>query len=108
MRGRVASDGREAMLPLTVIGSSGILAEVEATVDTGFTGSLCLPPDVVHYLSVPFIGRGVAVLADGQSGLAPRGNKRARRWLARNPHGRLPPVQHIRNSHPRVADPLRG
>ena len=54
MRGRVASDGREAMLPLTVIGSSGILAEVEATVDTG---SLCLPPDVVRYLSVPFIGR---------------------------------------------------
>ena len=64
MRGRVASDGREAMLPLTVIGSSGILAEVEATVDTG---SLCLPPDVVRYLSVPFIGRGVAVLADGST-----------------------------------------
>jgi clan AA aspartic protease len=67
MRGRVATDGREAMLPLTVIGSSGILAEVEATVDTGFTGSLCLPPDVVRYLSVPFIGRGVAVLADGST-----------------------------------------
>jgi predicted aspartyl protease len=67
MRGRVASDGREAMLPLTVIGSSGILAEVEATVDTGFTGSLCLPPDVVRYLSVPFIGRGVAMLADGST-----------------------------------------
>src|SRR5687768_2839569 len=67
MRGRVASDGREAMLPLTVIGSSGILAEVEATVDTGSTGSLCLPPDVVRYLSVPFIGRGVAVLADGST-----------------------------------------
>jgi predicted aspartyl protease len=64
MRGRVTSDGREAMLPLTVIGSSGILAEVEATVDTG---SLCLPPDVVRYLSVPFIGRGVAVLADGST-----------------------------------------
>ena len=67
MRGRVASDGREAMLPLRVIGSSGMLAEVGATVDTGFTGSLCLPPDVVRYLSVPFIGRGVAVLADGST-----------------------------------------
>ena len=39
----------------------------QATVDTGFTGSLCLPPDVVRYLSVPFIGRGVAVLADGST-----------------------------------------
>jgi predicted aspartyl protease len=63
MRGRVDGDGREAILPLTVIGRSGVRAEVEATVDTGFTGSLCLPPDVVRSLSVPFVGRGVAVLA---------------------------------------------
>jgi hypothetical protein len=40
MRGRVASDGREAMLPLTVIGSSGILAEVEDTVEVSPDGEV--------------------------------------------------------------------
>ena len=67
MRGRVDGGGREAILPLTVIGRSGVRAEVEATVDTGFTGSLCLPLDIVRSLSVPFVGRGVAVLADGST-----------------------------------------
>jgi clan AA aspartic protease len=67
MRGRVSDDGREAILLLTVIGRSGVRAEVEAAVDTGFTGSLCLPLDIVRSLSVPFVGRGVAVLADGST-----------------------------------------
>ena len=67
MRGRVSDDGREALLLLTVIGRSGVRAEVEAAVDTGFTGSLCLPLDIVRSLSVPFVGRGVAVLADGST-----------------------------------------
>ncbi|CAN5144237.1 clan AA aspartic protease [soil metagenome] len=67
MRGRVDGGGREATLPLTVIGRSGVRAEVEATVDTGFTGSMCLPLDVVQSLSVPFVGQGVAVLADGST-----------------------------------------
>jgi clan AA aspartic protease len=67
MRGRVADDGREAILPLTVIGRSGVRTEIEAAVDTGFTGSLCLPLDIVRSLSAPFLGRGVAVLADGST-----------------------------------------
>ena len=67
MRGRVDGDGREATLLLTVIGGSGVRVEFEATVDTGFTGSLCLPLGVVRSLSMPFVGRGVAVLADGRT-----------------------------------------
>jgi clan AA aspartic protease len=67
MRGRVDGEGREATLLLTVIGGSGVRVEVEATVDTGFTGSLCLPLDVARALSMPFVGRGVAVLADGST-----------------------------------------
>jgi clan AA aspartic protease len=67
MRGRVDGEGREATLLLTVIGGSGVRVEVEATVDTGFTGSLCLPLDIVRSLSAPFVGRGVAVLADGST-----------------------------------------
>jgi clan AA aspartic protease len=67
MQGRVDGAGREATLPLTVIGRYGVRAEVQATVDTGFTGSMCLPLDVVRSLSAPFVGRGVAVLADGST-----------------------------------------
>jgi clan AA aspartic protease len=67
MRGRVDGDGREATLLLTVIGGSGVRVEFEATVDTGFTSSLCLPLGVVRSLSMPFVGRGVAVLADGRT-----------------------------------------
>lgn len=67
MHGRVSDDGREAILPLTIIGRSGVRAEVGAAVDTGFTGSLCLPLDIVRSLSAPFVGRGAAVLADGST-----------------------------------------
>ena len=67
MRGRVDGGGQEAILPLTVIGRFGSRAEIQAAVDTGFTGSLCLPLDIVRSLSVPFVGRGVAVLADGST-----------------------------------------
>ena len=67
MRGWVDGSGREAILPLTVIGRSGVPTEVETTVDTGFTGSLCLPLDIVRSLSAPFVGRGMAVLADGST-----------------------------------------
>jgi predicted aspartyl protease len=56
MRGRADDDGREAILPLTAIGRSGVRAEVEAALDTGFTGSLCLPPDIVRSLSAPLVG----------------------------------------------------
>src|SRR5207248_4244284 len=40
--------------------------ETEAVVDTGFTGSLSLPPPVISVLNPPFRRRGRAVLADGR------------------------------------------
>jgi clan AA aspartic protease len=87
MRGRVDEGGREAILPLRVIGRSGVRTEVEAVVDTGFTGSLCLPPEIVRSLSMPFVGRGVAVLADGST--VETSYHRARiLW-----HGRERPIQ---------------
>lgn len=68
MRGHVDGGAREALLPLRLLGRFGGRAEeVEATVDTGFTGALCLPPDLVRSLSLPLVGRGVAVLADGSA-----------------------------------------
>ena len=68
MHGSVDPGAREAALALQVLGTAGDrVEEVDATVDTGFTGALCLPPDVVRSLSLPLVGRGVAVLADGRA-----------------------------------------
>lgn len=69
MLGRVDSGAHGAVLPVRVLGAAGrrSLAEVDATVDTGFTGGLCLSPDLVGSLSLPLVGKGVAVLADGRA-----------------------------------------
>lgn len=67
MRGRVGEGAREALLTLSVSGPSGKRAELEAVVDTGFTGALCLPPETISDLRLPFVGRGAAVLADGRA-----------------------------------------
>ena len=67
MRGHVDAGAREAVLTLRLLGATGDRAEVDATVDTGFTGALCLSPDLVRSLSLPLAGRGIAVLADGHT-----------------------------------------
>lgn len=55
----------EAVLPLTVQGSGGRSREVEAVIDTGFSGFLTLPSALVAALGLAFDGVGWAVLADG-------------------------------------------
>ena len=55
----------EAVLPLTVQGSGGRSREVEAVIDTGFSGFLTLPAALVAALGLAFDGVGWAVLADG-------------------------------------------
>ena len=66
MRGRVVADGHEAVIGLQVSGrDSGLIADVEAVIDTGFTGHLTLPPDVVRSLSLPERGFVDVELADG-------------------------------------------
>lgn len=66
MRGRVVSDGREAVIAITVPGgfTNGVV-EVEAVIDTGFTGHLTLPPEVVRSLSLLRQGFVEVELADG-------------------------------------------
>jgi clan AA aspartic protease len=56
---------REAIVRLVVIGPQGRKREIEAVLDTGYTGSLTLPAAVVSDLDLPFRGRGSAVLGDG-------------------------------------------
>ncbi len=68
MRGRVVSGGREAVIPLEIMGSSGDAHdEIEAVIDTGFTGHLTLPPETVRSLSLTARGFVEANLADGST-----------------------------------------
>lgn len=56
---------REAVIRLPVLGPGGQNQEIEAIVDTGFNGSLSLPPALIAMLGLPFRRRGRAILADG-------------------------------------------
>jgi clan AA aspartic protease len=62
------NDYREAIVRLTVLGPQA-QEEVEAIVDTGFSGFLTLPVSLVATLDLPFRRQGRAVLADGSETL---------------------------------------
>jgi clan AA aspartic protease len=55
----------EALVRLTVRGPGGQEQEIEAVIDTGFDGSLSLPPPRIAALGLPWRRRGRALLADG-------------------------------------------
>lgn len=57
--------GREALVPLTLLGPDGRRTSITAVVDTGFTGHLVLPSEVVEELSLPLRGSRDSFLADG-------------------------------------------
>jgi clan AA aspartic protease len=55
----------ESILRLTIIGSDRREAEVDAVIDTGFTGSLRLPLRLIHSLELDYQSEVGAALADG-------------------------------------------
>ena len=55
----------EAIVELVVRGPNPREQKIEGVVDTGFNGSLSLPPGIIALLDLPFRRRGRAVLADG-------------------------------------------
>lgn len=57
--------GDDAVLSLNVRGRRRPTLEIEAVVDTGFTGWLTLPPDVIAALSLRWHSFGRGTLADG-------------------------------------------
>lgn len=57
----------EAVAKLQIKDSSGVEHDLEAVIDTGYTGRLILPADVVARLNLPYLFEGSAVLADGHS-----------------------------------------
>lgn len=54
----------EATIPLRVHGADGQPRDLSAVVDTGFSGFLTLPQDLVAELDLPFAFFGRAILAD--------------------------------------------
>ena len=59
------NDAYEAVISLTVQGPSGQSREVEAVIDTGFTGFLSLPSALATDLGLPFLTYESTFLADG-------------------------------------------
>lgn len=59
------NDVPEAIVALSLHGPAGRMIEVDAIVDTGFTGFLTLPSAVVAELDLPFVFGSRATLADG-------------------------------------------
>ena len=54
----------EAVVSLSLQGSEGQSREVEAVIDTGYSGSLTLPPSLVAALELPYVFSSSATLAD--------------------------------------------
>ncbi len=53
------------MIKLPVRNSTGQQQEIEAVLDSGFTGSLTLPPSLIARLGLPWRSRSSAILANG-------------------------------------------
>jgi clan AA aspartic protease len=62
----VVNSDREATIRIVIVGPSGKEEEVEAIIDTGFTGFLTLPPALVTALSLRWLCREPGILADGR------------------------------------------
>ena len=61
----VVNSAYEAVIPLSLRGPAGQAQEVEAVIDTGFTGFVTLPPSLAAELGLVFMGTSEATLADG-------------------------------------------
>ncbi len=57
--------GREALIRLTLRGFRGREQEIDAVVDSGYTGWLTLPPAVITALQLRWESCGRGILADG-------------------------------------------
>lgn len=60
------NDGCEAILPI-VVKNNAITQLVDAVIDTGFSGFLTLPADLITALGLTWKGRDIATLGDGTS-----------------------------------------
>jgi clan AA aspartic protease len=56
----------EATIRLPIRAADGTEREVEGVIDTGFNGSLTLPPTIIASLGLAWRSRGSAILANGR------------------------------------------
>lgn len=61
------NDSREAVLMMRVQAADGQAVEVEFVLDTGYNGSLSLPPEVIVSLTLPARGSRYVTLGDGST-----------------------------------------
>ena len=59
--------GREALIPISLLGSHGQVEPTDAVIDTGFTGFLILPLQQIAHLQFPYEGMMRVELGDGQA-----------------------------------------
>jgi clan AA aspartic protease len=55
----------EAIIQMMIFGSPSQQQQVEAVIDTGFSGELTLPPALISLLHLTWLGREDGILADG-------------------------------------------
>ena len=67
----VVNAAYEAVIPLTVQGPAGQTRDIDAVIDTGFTGFLTVPPALVTELGLLLEGTSRATLADGSEVIFP-------------------------------------
>ena len=60
------NDVYEAVVPFTLQGPSGQTRDIEAVIDTGYTGFLTLTRALVTELRLSYRNRDLAILADGR------------------------------------------
>ena len=67
MTGNVDNFGR-ALLPVALSAAAdGVFATVQTWIDTGFTGELMLPMNLIQSLALPLLGKATTRLANGKT-----------------------------------------
>ena len=61
----IVNSRTEAIIRLSVRATDGREQEIEAILDTGFNGSLTLPPELIATLRLEWRTRGMVMLANG-------------------------------------------
>ena len=61
----VVNASYEAMVTRLLRGPDGDVRDIEAVIDTGYSGFLTLPPRLVAELGLPFVTSAQAILANG-------------------------------------------
>jgi clan AA aspartic protease len=61
----IVNADREAIIPLNILSENQQRQEIEAVIDTGFTGYLTLPPDLITTLGLTWYTSQEGILGDG-------------------------------------------